>query len=61
MPLSYGVASTLDLPRHIRQELLELPTADKRLERLLPLLKQGNEALVKEVVKRNPFQGPRLN
>lgn len=59
--LSFSVASTLDLPRDVRQELLELPTADNRLERLLPLLKQGNEALLKEVVKRNPFQGPRLN
>ena len=61
VPLSYGVVSTLDLPRHVRQELLELPTAGERLERLLPLLKRGNEALKQEVVKRNPFQGPRLN
>ena len=61
VPLSYGVASTLDLPRHVRQELLELSTAGERLERLLPLLQRGNEALTKEVVKRNPFQGPRLN
>ena len=63
--LSYGVASgvvsTLDLPRHQRQELLELPTAGERLERLLPLLKRGNEAVQKEVAKRNPFKGPRLN
>ena len=63
--LSYGVASgvasTVDLPRHLRQELLELPTAGERLERLLPLLKRGNEALRQEVAKRNPFQGPRLN
>lgn len=63
--LSYGVASgvvsTLDLPRHLRQELLELPTAGERLERLLPLLKRGNEAVQKEVAKRNPFKGSRLN
>ncbi len=59
--LAYGVASTLDLPRPIRQELLELATAVQRLERLLPLLKRGNEALLEQVAKRNPFQGPRLN
>lgn len=59
--LSYSVATNLDIPRQLRQELLELPTADQRLERLLPLIKKGNQALQEEVVKRNPFQGPRLN
>ena len=59
--LGYGVASNLDLPRSIRQDLLELDTAGQRLERLLPLLKRGNEALLEQVIKRNPFQGPRLN
>ena len=59
--LSYSVSANLDLPRHLRQELLELPTAVQRLERLLPLIKSGNQALQEEVVKRNPFQGPRLN
>lgn len=59
--LSYSVATNLDLPRHRRQDLLELPTAGQRLERLLPLIKRGNKALQEEVVKRNPFQGPRLN
>lgn len=59
--LSFGIASNLDLPTSTRQELLEFPTAQQRLEMLLPLLKQRNEALQKEVVKRNPFQGPRLN
>ncbi len=59
--LSYGIASNLELPRHALQELLELPTAGVRLQRLLPFLKQANEALEEELVKRNPFQGPRLN
>ena len=59
--LAYGVAGNLDLPRQIRQELLEMANASLRLERLLPLLKRGNEALLEQVVKRNPFQGPRLN
>lgn len=59
--LAFSVASNLDLPRHIRQELLEMSTAGLRLERLLPLVKRGNELLVEQVAKRNPFQGPRLN
>ena len=59
--LSYSLATNLDLPRDVRQELLEFPTAGQRLERLLPLIKKGNQALKEEVVKRNPFQGPRLN
>ncbi len=59
--LSYGIASNLDLPRPVRQQLLELPTAAERLERLLPLLKRGNRSLQRQVVNRNPFQGPRLN
>jgi Lon protease-like protein len=59
--LSYGVAANLELPRHVRQQVLELPTARERLELLLPSLKQGIEALRQEVVKRNPYHGPRLN
>ena len=59
--LSYSVATNLDLPRQLRQELLELPTVGQRLERLLPLIKKGNQTLQEQVVKRNPFQGPRLN
>ena len=59
--LSYSVATNLELPRDVRQELLELPTAGERLERLLPLIKKGNQVLQEEVAKRNPFQGPRLN
>lgn len=59
--LAYGIASTLELPTGARQQLLELPTAATRLERLLPSLKQGNESLERDVAKRNPFQGPRLN
>ncbi len=59
--LSFAVASTTDLPPDIRQQLLETPTAQERLERLLPLLQRANEILQQELVKRNPFQGPRLN
>jgi Lon protease-like protein len=59
--LSFAVASTTDVPADIRQQLLETPTAQERLERLLPLLQRANEILKQELVKRNPFQGPRLN
>ena len=59
--LSYALAGSLDLPTVIRQQLLESSDAAQRLEILAPLLKTGNELLHDEVVKRNPFQGPRLN
>ena len=59
--LSYALAGSLDLPTGIRQQILETATAAQRLEILAPLLKTGNEILLEEVVKRNPFQGPRLN
>ena len=59
--LSYALAGSLDIPTMIRQQLLESATAAHRLEILAPLLKRGNEILQEEVVKRNPFQGPRLN
>jgi Lon protease-like protein len=59
--LSYAVAANLELPNDVRQELLDLATAGERLERLLPLLKNGNLTLQKEVARRNPFRGPRLN
>lgn len=63
--LSFAVAASLatsiELPRDTKQELLESPTAGQRLERLVPLVKRGNEVLAEAVAKRNPFQGPRLN
>ena len=59
--MSYAIAGSLELPAPLRQELLEAPTANDRLNRLLPLLRRGNHALQEEVAKRNPFKGPRLN
>ncbi len=63
--LAFAIASSLasgtELPRDVNQELLELPDAGKRLEKLLPLLNRGNEMLTAEVAKRNPFRGARLN
>ena len=59
--LCYAVAGSLDLPTGVRQQILESDTAAQRLEILAPLLKRGNEIIRDEVIKRNPFQGPRLN
>ncbi len=59
--LSYVIAANLDLEPHLRQSLLVTETAATRLGDLIPLLKQGNEALRERIAKQNPFQGPRLN
>ena len=63
--LSFAVASSLasgiEIPRDVKQDLLESPDAAQRLEKLLPILKRGNEMLAAEVTKRNPFRGSRLN
>jgi Lon protease-like protein len=55
------LASSIELPRDLRQQLLESPTARERLEKLLPLLKRGNELIQEQVEKNNPFRGSRLN
>ena len=59
--LSYAIADSLDMEPHLRQSLLVTETASTRLFDLIPLLKQGNEALRERIAKQNPFQGPRLN
>jgi uncharacterized protein len=59
--LSYAIAANLELETHLRQSLLVTETAATRLADLIPLLRQGNEALRERVAKQNPFQGPRLN
>ena len=59
--LSYRVAASIELTGQIRQQLLDAATARERLEEILPLLKRSNEALQKEIVKRTPFKGHRLN
>nr|MBC8281567.1 hypothetical protein [Chloroflexota bacterium] len=59
--LSYAIATSLDMEPHLRQSLLVTETAATRLFDLIPLLKQGNEALRERIAKQNPFQGPRLN
>jgi Lon protease-like protein len=59
--LSYAIAANLDLEPHLRQSLLVTETAATRLSDLIPLLRQGNEALKERIAERNPFKGPRLN
>ena len=56
-----NVASTIQWPTDIRQQLLESSTVQERLERLLPLLQRGNRALQERVDENNPFRGNRLN
>ena len=59
--LSYTIAHYLDLPRIAKQRLLEIPTAGERLKYEIPLLEGATERVREELVKRNPYQGPRLN
>ncbi|PKB69834.1 MAG: hypothetical protein BZY77_02925 [SAR202 cluster bacterium Io17-Chloro-G5] len=59
--LSYAIAGNLNLEPHLRQSLLVTETAATRLFDLIPLLKQGNETLRRQITEQNPFQGNRLN
>ena len=56
-----SLASSIELPGQLRQQLLETAAVQARLEQLLPLLKQGNEMMQEKVEQSNPFQGHRLN
>ena len=55
------LTSSIELPQGLRQELLEAPNAQARLEKLLPLLRRSNELIKEQVEKSNPYRGPRLN
>ena len=59
--LSYTIAHFLDLPTEVRQRLLEAASVQARLEEELPLLRSRCEIARRELVKRTPFQGFRLN
>ena len=63
--LSFAAAATLatsiELPTGLRQELLAAATAGERLTQLLPLLRRSNELVREQAAKNNPYQGPRLN
>jgi Lon protease-like protein len=55
------LTSSIELPQGLRQELLETPHAQARLDKLLPLLKRANELILEQVSQNNPYRGPRLN
>ena len=59
--LSYAIASYLQLPNQIRQQLLEISTTSERLSQEIPLLERAVSWIRNELVKRSPFIGPRLN
>ena len=59
--LAYSIAHFLDLPPQLRQQLLEVPSAQDRLVQELPLLHSQEEMVRRELIKRSPFQGFRLN
>ena len=60
-PLSFSIAHYLNLPTIAKQRLLEVPASGERLKYEIPLLEGANTRIRDELIKRNPYQGPRLN
>ncbi len=56
-----SLSSSIEVPTEVRQQLLETPALQSRLELVLPILKQGNELMQEKAEKSNPFRGHRLN
>ena len=50
-----SLASSIEWPTDIRQQLLESTTVQQRLERVLPLLQRGNRVLQERVDENNPL------
>jgi len=59
--LSYTIAHYLDLPVVAKQRLLEVPLVHERIQYEIPLLEGANQRIREEIIKRNPYQGPKLN
>jgi Lon protease-like protein len=59
--LSYFVAANLQIELPDKQRLLEVSTTGERLERELFILMEAQERLRKELERKSPFSGPRLN
>lgn len=57
VPLSFQLASRVDFGPQLKQELLELRSERARLERLVDLLAQATEALVREREVRDRASG----
>jgi len=56
-----SLSANVELPRELRQRLLESPTNQQRMEQLLPVLSRANQIMLEHVEKNNPFRGYRLN
>ena len=56
-----SLSASVELPKELRQKLLESSNTQQRLELLLPVLSSGNQIMQKHAEQSNPFQGNRLN
>ena len=59
--LSYSIAQYLEMPTRAKQRLLELPFIGERLHYEIPLLEGAIQRIGEQLIKRSPYQGPRLN
>ena len=60
-PLSFSIAHYLELPALAKQRLLEVTVSGERLKYEVPLLEGATQRIRDELIKRSPYQGPRLN
>lgn len=56
-----SLSANVELPRELRQRLLESATNQQRFEQLRPVLSRANQIMLEHVEKNNPFRGHRLN
>ena len=56
-----SLSSSVEVPKELRQRLLESATTQQRLEQVLPVLSRSNQIMREHAEKNNPFQGNRLN
>jgi hypothetical protein len=56
-----SLSGNVELPRELRQKLLESPTCQQRFQQLLPVLSRANQIMQEHVERNNPFRGHRLN
>ena len=56
-----SLSASVELPKELRQKLLESSNTQQRLEQLLPVMTSGNQIMREHAEQSNPFQGNRLN
>ena len=56
-----SLSASVELPKELRQQLLESSNTQQRLEQWLPVLSSGNQVMQEHAEQSNPFQGNRLN